>query len=363
MSTPEVHDLESDDLDAALARALAVLDAGELVCVPTETVYGIGCRADLPAALQKLRAIKGNARPFTLHLGDPEDVFALGQGPAQARRLVRAYMPGPLTIVLDATEKGKQFAAEDGTLGLRVVENAFTRRLSAEAAGPIAMASANLPGEPAPQTLEHALEAIGDHVQFAADGGTCPVGAASSVVRVSANGEIRMLREAALERSSILTRAATVVLFLCSGNTCRSPMAEVLARRTWANDLDVQPAELIDHGILVVSAGTAAQPGMPASENAIRAMAEIGEDLTAHSSRPLEAALLARANRTLCMGMSHYATAHAILESVGGPLDTDSEPPELLAGDHEIADPFGGPLEIYQLTRDQIAAALPELPE
>lgn len=349
--------LSTEDREASIKECLALLDQGELLILPTETVYGIGGRADRPAAIAMLQKLKGK-RPFSLHIGDAEDVFTWAQANPQARRLARAYMPGPLTLVLDATARGKNFASSDGSLGVRVVAEDFCNELLRRCEAPLFLSSANEPGEAPATNADDALAAAGHAAAAIVDAGPCKVQLASSVVRVHTDGRIHVLREEALARDAILARAATLALFVCSGNTCRSPMAEAIARDRWARALGIEAHELVNHGFLVASAGTSAMPGMPASDHSLVAMAEVGVDLNSHRSRAAEPALLARASHVFCMGAGHLHYVEDVLESVGGALDDDAQAPRLLAGDRDILDPFGASLEVYRATRDDIAACI-----
>lgn len=141
------------------------------------------------------------------------------------------------------------------------------------------------------------------------------------------------------------------ILFVCTGNTCRSPLAEAITRRAleergW------------DH-VRVESAGTAAAWGEPASEGSLRAAAEIGLDLSGHRSQPLTPELIEAADIILGMAPSHVG----VVESMGGDqkvsLITDFvEGPD--AGE-PIRDPLGGPPEEYADVRDRIARAVEAL--
>ncbi len=361
---------DEQELESALQQALAALDAGGLVVAPTETVYGIGGRVDRPAAVAQLRRLKSERQeqPFTLHIGDAAIAMKYGHGSPQARRLARAYWPGPLSMVLSCEEEQAQELVGESrdSLGFRVVADKFTTELLQRCPVPLYMSSANPSGAEPPIDADRAIELCGQYTELAVDGGPCHVGKPSSVVRVDPQGRIEVLREAALEEKQILARAATLVLFLCSGNTCRSPMAELIARAHWARQLGVSPDELIREGILVVSAGCSTGPGMPASANAIAALNDTDFpggplDLCPHRSRPLEPALLARASRIYAMSRSHLFAAQQMLEEIGGPFEEDAEAPRLLAEPMEIADPFGADLSTYRKARDQIAEAIGEL--
>ncbi|MCA8971523.1 MAG: Sua5/YciO/YrdC/YwlC family protein [Planctomycetes bacterium] len=357
MSRPAQR-LGADDRDASITECLSLLAQGELLALPTETVYGIGGRVDRPAAVAMLQKLKGK-RPFSLHIGSVDDVFLWGRATPQAKRLARAYLPGPLTLVLEATERARPYAAADGTIGIRVVAEPFCAELLRRCEAPLFLSSANQPNQRAATDADAAFEAVGELAAAVVDAGPSALSQASSVVRVHLDGRVDVLREAALERDAILARAATLALFVCSGNTCRSPMAEALARESWASSLGIAAPQLSERGLLVASAGTSAMPGLPASDAAVVAMAEVGLDISGHRSRVLEPALAARASRIWCMSENHRARVLDLLAMVGGPLDDDAREPELLAGEHDILDPYGGPIETYRATRDDIASSIP----
>lgn len=181
--------------EADYLRAVALLRAGELVALPTETVYGLGADAANPAAVAKIFAAKGRPadHPLIVHLAghDAVDHWA-EQVPAVAWELMETFWPGPLTLIMkkqawvpDAVTGGQD------TVGLRVpghpVALELLRRFAAasgEHAG-IAAPSANRFGRISPTTAAHVAEELGDRVPLILDGGACAVGIESTIVDCS----------------------------------------------------------------------------------------------------------------------------------------------------------------------------------
>lgn len=189
--------------DADYLRAVDLLVAGELVAIPTETVYGLGADAANPAAVAKIFAAKGRPadHPLIVHLAghDTVDHWA-EQVPPVAWELMETFWPGPLTLILkkqawvpDAVTGGQD------TVGLRVpghpVALELLRRFArakGEHAG-IAAPSANRFGRISPTTAEHVAEELGERVPLILDGGPCKVGIESTIIDCS-RGEPVVLR-------------------------------------------------------------------------------------------------------------------------------------------------------------------------
>ncbi|HEY4633413.1 MAG TPA: L-threonylcarbamoyladenylate synthase [Candidatus Limnocylindrales bacterium] len=180
----------------SLDDAIAALRAGEVVVVPTDTVYGIAVDPSRPGATDRLFAIKERPGDVAIPVlaADAEQAFALASDvPPVARALAAAFWPGGLTIVLPR-RSGLGFdlgGPDDTTIGLRVPDHEVPRAL-ARAVGPLATTSANLHGRPTPETAEEvAAELAGFAVVL--DGGRC-AGAPSTVV-VCTGDELRVVRE------------------------------------------------------------------------------------------------------------------------------------------------------------------------
>lgn len=188
----------------ALGLASDALDAGHLVAIPTDTVYGIAARIDRPDALRSLFAAKG--RPWSQALpvlaASSGQARSLGRMDAMAMKLAEAFWPGALTIVVARLPGVDALLGGDpATIGLRVPDLAEVRALL-ERTGPVATTSANRSGEPTPDSIEGVAAAFGERIALYIDGGTAGPSGASTVVAV-AGGSLRVLREGALGISAI----------------------------------------------------------------------------------------------------------------------------------------------------------------
>lgn len=173
---------ETPDIAAALLRA------GELVAIPTETVYGLGANALDEDATLRIFEAKGRPQdnPLIIHIADPEDMDLYCHDiPDSARRLAKAFWPGPLTMVLPVKEiVPKRTTAGLNTVAIRCPEVPVTREIIRRAGVPIAAPSANLSGKPSTTTAQHVLHDYGMDGKIAAvvDGGACRVGVESTIV-------------------------------------------------------------------------------------------------------------------------------------------------------------------------------------
>ena len=134
--------------------------------------------------------------------------------------------------------------------------------------------------------------------------------------------------------STLVTVARRNVLFVCTGNTCRSPLAEAVCKRLLADRLGCGPAELEQRGFVVRSAGVMAYPGQEASPGAVMAGNELGAELAHHQSRPIEPHLLETATHVIAMTDGHRAFLLARFPHLG-------PPPVLLADGFDLPDPIG----------------------
>ena len=338
MPTPRRIDLSREDPVAALAAAGEALARGELVVVPTETVYGLAAREDRPEALERLARLKaGRLQPYSLAVADPRVLGErLAPFPRVARRIAGRWWPGPVTLVLP-TRDGR-------SLGVRVPGHPFVRDLARSAGSPLLLPSANRPGAPPPRTVAELDPSLLPQVALVVDGGRTALGEASTVVR-PARACLHVLREGVVSRADLERHARPVVLVVCTGNTCRSPMAAELLRAALAREAAREPGLLLPE---VGSAGVAAGEGLAATPAAVQALGERGLDLSGHSSRPLDDGLLRRADLVLGLTRGHLRVLQGEVERLELPA---GEAPELELfdpGGRPVEDPFGGPLALYR---------------
>jgi protein-tyrosine phosphatase len=340
--TLRVHDVEEGR--PAIAAAVERLRRGEVVAIPTETVYGL---AAIPQAESALRAAKGRdeGKPFTWAVATREaaeqlvDLSALGPG-----KLARRFWPGPLTLVLPRRGDGR-------ATGVRVPGHAVARAVLQAAGTPLLLTSANRTGEREARTAGEVLESLGGTIPLVLDGGPAQLAQASTVVSFAGLRPI-VHREGVIDRGMVLRTAARVVLIVCSGNTCRSPMAEALLRRMWADQLGVRPVELLDHGALVTSAGLGALPGMRASEEAAELCGARGLDVSGHRSQPLRPEMVRAADLVLTMTANHRRAVLAVVPEAEAKIEMlDSE-------GRDSPDPMGGGMDAYRQSFQAIERAL-----
>jgi L-threonylcarbamoyladenylate synthase len=189
-----------------VAAAVAALRAGDLIHLPTETVYGLAARADDPAAVIKVFEAKGRPRfnPLIVHVGDIALAEAIGVFDDRARALAEAFWPGPLTLVVPVRDTGMACdLARAGldSVALRMPKHDMALQVLRGAGVGVVAPSANRSGRPSPTTHADAVEETGAAVAVALDGGDCPVGVESTVV--SLLDEARYLRAGAVTRDQI----------------------------------------------------------------------------------------------------------------------------------------------------------------
>lgn len=270
-----------------LARAADLLRSGEIVAVPTETVYGLAADALNPVALAKVFAAKGRplVDPLIVHVADVADIARVAHVDPRLTRLA-AFWPGPLTVVLrrlpvvpDLVTAGRD------TVAVRVPAHPAFRALL-RAAGPLAAPSANPFGYVSPTLAVHVRDSLGERCPWILDGGPCAHGVESTILDLSEPSRARLLRPGPIPREALESALGSPV--------------EVVVRSTPADQAQLAPGMLERHyspGTPIRLFARGGEPDIPPGRVALllqsrRARAAGGAEvfLLSESGDPAEAA-------------------------------------------------------------------------
>jgi protein-tyrosine-phosphatase/tRNA A37 threonylcarbamoyladenosine synthetase subunit TsaC/SUA5/YrdC len=358
---PMVIDLRrSEDFRDVVHRAVQALAEGRPVAFPTETDYVIASSARIPAAAELLRrfaAERADEPRLTLALKSADET--LDWAPritSVGRRLARRCWPGPVAMIVPddhpesllkrLPELPRQALVGAGRLRLRVPGHPLLADCMRMLAGPVMLAEPVRGGGPV-VTAEEVVELAGESLALVLDDGRARYAQVASTIELVGEG-FEVVRPGIVPEETLRRLASLMVLFVCTGNTCRSPMAEAIFRGLAAERLGCPPEEVERHGVVVASAGLAAWAGGPATPAAVEAAAELRGDLRGHESQPLSEGLVRQADVILTMTASHRAALLAQFPEAGGRV-------AMLSPDRrDVLDPIGGSLETYRKCAAQI---------
>lgn len=357
---PVVIDVTStDDPRDVVHRAVQALAEGKVVGFPTETVYVAAASARDASAVARLADLRGDcSQPLTLGIRSVEEAldYAPGLSPL-AIRLMRRCWPGPVTLELpDSTDESivrrlpslvQQQIAPHGHMRLRVPGHSLMSSVLRLVSGPLVMTAARNGDDHEAVTAKELFDRIGSKLDLILDEGRCRYGQPASIVRITGR-KLDVIRKGVVSEVNMRRLASWIAIMVCTGNTCRSPMAEAMLKKRLAEKLGCGIDQLEERGVMVLSAGLAASPGGRAAEEAIKVMHARGLDLRLHESQPLGERLARYADMVLTMTRGHR---DAIL----------SQWPEAASRTHvlardggDVADPIGGPHEMYLRCAEQI---------
>lgn len=346
-----------------IKKAAFLLDSGGLVGFATETVYGIGCRVKT-GPLTRLNSLKGRTpdKYYTLHISEKSEVSKYVPSiNLRAEKLINNAWPGPLTIVFELNnaeidEQQKKLDSEifenlykNNTIGIRCPDDPVASMLLSRTEFPIVAPSANLNSCPPAINGEQVADYFAGKIDFLLDSGRCKYKKSSTVVKVDKK-KLEILREGVYPATALGAMSKITFLFVCTGNTCRSPMAEAFLTKYLTQKLDCNIDQLDEIGYKVLSAGTMGINGVPPSKEVATICESKGISVENYESTGLTTQLLEESDFIFAMSQGHIDQIRS--------LNREAAKRCLLLAEKGIPDPIGQSQQVYNICAETIEKAI-----
>jgi L-threonylcarbamoyladenylate synthase len=335
-----------------IRRCAKVIRNGGLVIFPTETVYGIAVDMSNEDAVNRLKKIKqrDDGKPFSILVPQRGLISNYTSSSDTAiYKLIDTYWPGPLTLVVPA--KG----TSETTYGVRMPDHPVALKLIQEAQCSVIAPSANVQDKQPPSTCEEALRDLDGLVDIAIDAGQTRFGAGSTVVDVTSK-EVKVLREGVIKEEFIKEAVnKKTILFVCTGNSCRSVMAEYLLKDCFKDNKT---------NLEISSAGTSVFLRAGASKDTLSVLREDGIEAIEHASQPINTILLKQADLIFVMTAGHRQQVLERVPSVEKRiylLKEFANIPSDMSGHMDIPDPMGRDYAAYKECKAVIKQAVQKI--
>jgi tRNA threonylcarbamoyl adenosine modification protein (Sua5/YciO/YrdC/YwlC family) len=337
MSSTRIIKVDSSTPDESYVNeAATILKSGGLVIIPTETVYGIAANMLDKKAMERLVQVKQRPKEklFSLHIYKKESVNEFAADvPVAAYKLMDRFWPGPLTLVL------KSKAQASPTIGMRMPDNEIAFKVIASSGVPVVCPSANISGKSAPTNFQDAINDFLGLVELAIDAGDTALGIESSVVDLT-QAPLRILREGAIKKEDIEDAVnKKTVLFVCTGNSCRSVMAEALLKKI-LKEKNRSDVEVSSAGVMMVN-------GMGATEQTKEVLRKEGIDVSAHASQRVTKDMVDKSDIILVMEKLHEREILDMAPEAKNRLFLLKEFAKISDDSLDIEDPIGKSTEFY----------------
>ncbi|MDD5217251.1 MAG: L-threonylcarbamoyladenylate synthase [Candidatus Omnitrophica bacterium] len=305
---------------------------GKIVVFPTETVYGMGAPMSVKSVRAKLVELKKRSqeKPFAYHVGEWDMIDFLGvERTPPFRYLIRNFWPGPLSLLV-LNRQGEK-------IGLRFPRNRLATTLINATGEPFIATSANHSGTPSPHKAQDVLDQFGNEIDYVIDAGPTEFKQDSTIVDLTVSPPLivregAMIHEikAAVEKITSGKFPRKMILVVCTGNSCRSPMAE-----GWLK------AELAKHGLSeeidVSSCGIGAREGSPPTAEAIYVMKNREVDISGHRSFFCTREMIMSADIIIAMSKDHSNYLTGLVPAAKSKIRV-----------FDVKDPIGASMTVYE---------------